>query len=77
MVSGLRQPFGVIVAAKAAGSPNEVPLVTGDVIRQLNGQQVTTLEGLRTALKAIPPGAPVVLQIQRDTKLQYITFTVD
>lgn len=77
MVSGLRQPFGVIVAAKAAGSTNEVPLVTGDVVRQLNGQQVTTLEGLRNALKALPSGSPVVLQIQRDTKLQYVTFTLD
>jgi serine protease Do len=76
-VSGLRAPFGIIVGAKAAGSTNEVPLVTGDVIRQLNGQQVTTLDGLRGALKALPPGAPVVLQIQRDTKLQYITFTLD
>jgi serine protease Do len=77
MVSGLREPFGIIVAAKAAGSASEVPLVTGDVIRQLNGQPMTTLDTLRAALKALPPGAPVVLQIQRDAKLQFLTFTLD
>jgi serine protease Do len=77
MVAGLREPFGIIVAAKAAGSAGEVPLVTGDVIRQLNGQPMTTLDGLRGALKALPPGAPVVLQIQRDARLQYLNFTLD
>jgi serine protease Do len=77
MVAGLREPFGIIVAAKAAGSAGEVPLVTGDVIRQLNGQPMTTLDKLRGALKALPPGAPVVLQIQRDTRLQYLNFTLD
>jgi serine protease Do len=77
MVSGLREPFGIIVAAKAAGSASEVPLVTGDVIRQMNGQPMTTLDTLRAALKALPSGAPVVLQIQRDAKLQFLTFTLE
>ena len=77
MVSGLRAPFGIIVAAKAAGSAGEVPLVTGDVIRRLNGQPMTTLDKLREALKALPPGAPVALQIQRDGKLQFVAFSLD
>jgi serine protease Do len=77
MVSGLRSPFGIIVAAKAAGSASEIPLLTGDVIFQVNGQQVTTLDNLRGVLTSLPSGAPVVLQIQRDNKLQYLAFTVD
>ena len=77
MVSGLRDRFGIIVAAKAAGSADEVPLVTGDVIRQLNGQRMTTLDGLRAALKTLSPGAPVVLQIQRDSRLQFLAFTLE
>lgn len=77
MVSGLRYPFGIIVAGKAAGAAGEVPLVTGDVIRQMNGQPMTTLDGLRGALKALAPGAPVVLQIQRDARIQFLTFTLD
>jgi S1-C subfamily serine protease len=55
----------------------EVPLTAGDVIRTLNGQPMTTLERLRSALKALPPGAPVVLQIQRDQKLLFVAFTLD
>ena len=75
MIDDLRDPYGIIVAARAAGTAGEVPLTTGDVIRSLNGQPMTTLDRLRAALKASPPSAPIVLQIQRDGKLQFVTFT--
>jgi serine protease Do len=77
MVSGLRSPYGIIVAAKAAGSGGDVPLVVGDVIRQFNGEPVTTLNKLRDGLKGLAPGTPIVLQIQRDTKLQFLSFTLE
>ena len=77
MVPELRDPFGIIVAARAAGAAAEVPLTTGDVIRTLNGEPMTTLERLRNALKNLPPGAAVVLQIQRDQKLMYVAFTLE
>ncbi len=73
----LRDPFGIIVAARSAGAGVEVPLNAGDVIRTLNGQPMTTLDRLRSALKALPPGAPVALQIQRDQKLLFLSFTLD
>jgi serine protease Do len=77
MATDLRDPFGILVAARAAGATVEVPLNAGDVIRTLNGQPMTTLDRLRSALKALPPGAPVALQIQRDQKLLYLAFTLD
>ncbi len=77
MVPELRDPFGIIVAARAAGSATEVPLTAGDVIRTLNGEPMTTLDRLRNTLKNLPPGAAVVLQIQRDQKLMYLAFTLD
>src|SRR2546421_10907352 len=77
MASDLRDPFGIIVAARSAGASVEVPLNAGDVIRTLNGQPMTTLDRLRSTLKALPPGAPVTLQIQRDQKLLFISFTLD
>jgi serine protease Do len=77
MVAELRDPFGIIVAARAAGAGVEVSLNAGDVIRTLNGQPMTTLNRLRGALKALPPGAPVALQIQRDQKLLFLSFTLD
>jgi len=77
MAPDLRDPFGIIVAARAAGAAAEVPLTTGDVIRTLNGEPMTTLDRLRNALQALKPGAAVVLQIQRDQKLMYVAFTLD
>jgi len=77
MVPDLRDPFGIFVAARATGASVEVPLLAGDVIRTLNGEPMTTLNRLRAALKALPPGAPVALQIQREQKLQFLAFTLD
>jgi serine protease Do len=77
MVPDLRDPFGIIVAARSTGASVEVPLLTGDVIRTLNGQPMTTLDRLRAALKSLPAGAPVALQIQRDQKLLYLSFAMD
>jgi serine protease Do len=77
MAPDLRDPFGILVAARAAGASIEVPLNTGDVIRTLNGEPMTTLDRLRGALKALPAGASVALQIQRDERLMYVAFTMD
>jgi serine protease Do len=77
MIEDLRDPYGIIVAARAAGAAGEVPLATGDVIRALNGEPMTTLERLRAAVKAVPTGGAVVLQIQREGKLQYVAFTLE
>jgi serine protease Do len=77
MLHGLRDPYGVVVIARATGSASDVSLLPGDVIRSLNTQPMTTLDKLRSAVKAIPPGAPVVLQIQRDGKLLYVPMTLE
>ena len=73
MMSNLRDPFGIIVAARSARATIENSLATGDVIRTLNGQPMTTLDRLRTALKAVPPEAPVILQIQRAGQLMFLS----
>jgi serine protease Do len=77
MLRGLRDPFGIVVTARVTGSAGDVPLAPGDVIRTLNTQPMTTLERLRSALKASPPGVPFVLQIQRDGKLIYVPITLE
>src|SRR5437660_2920874 len=48
MVTDLRDPFGIFVAARATGATVEVPLQAGDVIRTMNGQPMTTLDRLRS-----------------------------
>jgi serine protease Do len=75
--TGLRAPYGIIVVARAAGATSEVPLQPRDVIRSVNNRDVSSLQGLRDAVKALAPGTPVTLQIQRDGRLMYVSFTLD
>ena len=76
-VSGLRDPYGIIVVARAAGTASDVPIQPRDVIRSVNRQQVTTLQGLRDVMRALSPGSPVTLQIQRAGKLMFVSFTLE
>jgi serine protease Do len=75
--SGLRDPYGIIVIARAAGAVSEVPLQPRDVIRAVNNKKMSTLQELRQAMSGLKPGAAVTLQIQREGKLMYVPFTLD
>jgi serine protease Do len=78
MVPDLRMASGVIVAARTAfGATVESGLETGDVIHSLNGSTIISLEALRTAINQLKPGDAVVLQIERDGKLQYLAFEME
>jgi len=77
-LTDLRIPSGVIVAALAANLLEvQTDLQPADVIHALNGQKIETLAALRDGLRAVPSGAPGVLQIERDGKLMYVTFEMD
>jgi C-terminal processing protease CtpA/Prc len=75
--SGLRDPFGIVVAARTAGARAEVPLLPRDVIRSVNGANMFTLDQLRETVRGYKPGTAVTLQIQRDGRLMYVPFTMD
>ncbi|HEY9500228.1 MAG TPA: PDZ domain-containing protein, partial [Pyrinomonadaceae bacterium] len=77
MFPSLRVPSGVIVVAKSAESNIDTALVAGDVIHSINGAAVTSLEGLRTSLGQLKSASPIVLQIERDGKLMYLSFELD
>src|SRR3984885_6213098 len=73
-----RIPSGVIVLARATEliSP-ESRLQQGDVIHFMNQKPIDSLDTLRTALRALKPGDPVAMQIERDGGLQYISFEME
>jgi PDZ domain len=75
--TGLRDPYGVIVVARAAGAASEVPLQPRDIIRSVNNQQVSTLQGLKDTMKALKSGAAVTLQVQREGRLTYVSFMLE
>jgi serine protease Do len=77
LVRGLRDPYGIVVTARATGATTDVPLLPGDVIRTLNNRPMTTLARLQDAVKSAPPGTPIVLQIQRDGRLLYVPMILE
>jgi serine protease Do len=76
MLPDLLRPDGVVVAAIAADAPisRQGTLNPGDVIHALNGRAMASLAELRAALAALKPGAPAVLQVERDGRLLYLAF---
>ncbi len=71
----LRIPRGVAVAARAADGPLfEMPLLPGDVIVAVNGEDIITLDQLQETVAGLPGGDPAVLQVQRGGKLLFVAF---
>jgi serine protease Do len=78
MVPDLRMASGVIVAARTTfGVTVDSGLETGDVIHAMNGSTIISLEALRAAINQLKLGDAVVLQIERDGKLQYLAFEME
>ncbi len=74
----LRNPSGVVVVARVADFLSSTTgLQTGDVIHSVNHTSVDSLSSLRAALDQIKPHGPVVLQIERDSGLQWLAFDME
>ncbi len=78
MLPDLRVKSGVIVVARTAyAGSTDAELKPGDVIHAFNGTPVTSLEDLRGDMRRLRSGDPVVLQIERDGRFDFIPFEVD
>jgi serine protease Do len=78
MFPNLRGPYGVVVVARSSeslGAPTG--LQVNDVIHEINGVAVSSVEALRTALGKMKRGDPVALFIEREGKLLYLTFEME
>jgi len=51
-------------------------LTAGDVIYEINGKRVASLEELRAELASKKAGAAVALLVERDGRLIYVSFTL-
>jgi S1-C subfamily serine protease len=74
MLPALRARAGVVVAAANGEASSSDPFKAGDVIYAVNGKGVTSVEQLRSALAAIGPGDPIVLQVQTGAELRFVTI---
>lgn len=78
MVDDLRVPSGIVVAAVASHPPYSGPaLHAGDIIHAVNGVPVTSITGLRSALETVKVQDTVVLQIERDSRLSFVTIEIE
>jgi serine protease Do len=77
-IGALRIPAGVVVIGRAADLIlPDTGLQTGDIIHALNTTSIDSLDTLRAAVVTLKTGDPVVLQIERDSGLQYLSFEME
>jgi S1-C subfamily serine protease len=78
LLPGTRSDSGVVVVAQINGSNAlDTGLETGDVIRALDRTALQTTSQLQTLVHNLRSGDPVVLQVERKGKLQYLAFEMD
>jgi serine protease Do len=78
MLPELRKKYGVVVAARAAGSAYAGGVLQpGDVIYSVNGMPATSIAALRDTLEKIKPADPTVLQVERDGRLMYLDLELE
>jgi serine protease Do len=74
----LRRSAGVVVAGRAADAPfGDTGLLPGDVIYAINEVAVSGVEDLRRELGTLQVYGPVVLQVERDGRLQFVAFELE
>jgi serine protease Do len=77
-LAGVRSESGIVVLAQAAEPRTpDTGLKTGDIIRAIDRTPLQTVSQLQAIVRAFRPGDPVVLQVERNGKLQYLAFEMD
>jgi serine protease Do len=78
LLYGTRSDSGVVVVAQTGG-PNGVNtgLETGDIIRAVDRTALQTTSQFEILVRNLRSGDPVVLQVERKGKLQYLAFEME
>jgi serine protease Do len=78
LLTALRIPSGVFVAAREqASADTSNPLTAGDIIHTINTFTVRSLDGLRAILEGFTERSRIVLQIEREGRLRFVTMRLD
>jgi serine protease Do len=74
----LRIPSGVVVLGRAVDLlMPDTGLQAGDIIHQLNQMPIDTMDTLRASVAKLKAGDPVVLQVEREDGLMYVSFEME
>lgn len=77
-IGNLRIASGALVIGRAADLIlPDTGLQAGDVIHQLNTIPIDSMEALRASLAKLKTGDPVVIQLERDNGLMYVSFEME
>jgi serine protease Do len=77
LLPGLRMSSGVFVAARTlVSSGSEVPLLAGDVIHAVNNFAVRSIDGLRVLMDDVKANSELVVQIERNGRLLFVTCQI-
>ena len=78
LLPDLRRHYGVVVAARGGDSIySGESLQLGDVIYSVNNAPVTGVASLRKALDGLKDTDPLVLQVERNGRLMYVTLEIE
>jgi serine protease Do len=74
-IGSQREPGGLLVVARTFGAAaDEVNLKTGDILYYANTMKLSSVADLKTFFKGLKSGDPVVLQIERNSLLTFLSF---
>jgi len=78
LLPSTRSDSGVVVVAQTGG-PNamDTGLQTGDIIRAIDRTPLQSILQLQAMVRNLKSGDPVVLQVERKGKLQYLAFEME
>jgi serine protease Do len=77
-LGSLRISSGVVVVGRAADLIlPDTGLEAGDILHQLNTTPIDSVDTLRTIVAGLKGGDPVVLQVERDGGLLYVSFEME
>jgi serine protease Do len=77
-IGDLRNHSGVLVIGRAADLIlPDTGLQAGDVLHQLNTIPIDSTDTLRDSLAKLKTGDPVVIQLERDNGLMYVSFEME
>ena len=78
LLHGIRSDSGIVVVAQISG-PNalDTGLETGDIIRTIDRTALQTTSQFENLVRNVRSGDAVVLQVERNGKLQYLAFEME
>ena len=78
LLQGARSDSGVLVVAQISGSTAiDSGLETGDIVRAVDRTVLQTTSQFEALVNNLRSGDPVVLQVERKGRLQYLAFEID